>query len=197
MYIVGNSGWILWESEWIYGVTDYDGAGAIGKNGTNTGNFTYEYQIDVGAGWTDLASLTVANLTAHIIINGKHRLRIKMSRIGGNATGNLTDYIDRLTLPTIRDNTILYPESDFSITCQNVKDDSWVTIEQENGNVLISDTQQDGTDDMVTTLVPYNAPEYFRITIRKASAVPYYKEYQTRVLSDGTDKTVYISQVED
>jgi hypothetical protein len=129
MYITGNSGWILFESEWMYGVTDYDGAGTIGKSGTNNGNFTYQYQIDVGSGWTDLADLTVANLTAHTIVNGKHRLRIKISRSGGNATGNVTDYIERLTIPTIRDNTILYPEEDTTIAINVIDINTKLPIE--------------------------------------------------------------------
>lgn len=197
MYIVNAGGWLLYE--WphkIIGVTAFPSGGAITIAGSGTANFTIEYQIDVGSGWTSLAALNHTNLSAHTInpLEG-FRFRVKIS----HPTGSMSNYLYRLNWSTTVDyDTYLYPVDTVNITLQNVQDGSRYRIYNETTSQEIAEGVQSGTADIVIPDVPYNgSDETLSIYVRRATSAPLYKPLKLTATLNENGATVYVSQVLD
>jgi hypothetical protein len=180
---------------WILGITAFPAGGAVNTAGTNPGNFTLQYQIDLGSGYSDWRSLTIANLDDHSI-NSTTGFRFKV-RVS-HASGSKTDFIRLLNWSTTVDSTILYPLDEVTVTLQNVKNGSrWWLYNNTTAQVIASGTQS-GTGNIVVTNVPYNgSAELLTIRVRKGSATPYYKPYETNAMLTSTGATVWVAQESD
>ncbi len=197
LYLTADNDSILYTwPHWVKGVTEFPSGGSVTINGSGTGNFVLEYQIDVGAGWTSLATLNHANLSGNTIDpDTGFRFRLKVSRV----TGSSTEYLDRLNWDTTVDyDSYQYPINLVDITAQNIKDGSEYWLKNRaTGQVLGSGTQS-GTGVITISGVPYEGdPDNIYLRVRKKTSDPKYQDfYQENTLS-ATGANFFVSQVLD
>lgn len=141
--------------------------------GTNTGNMSYEYQIDTGNGFnTTWRTLNGTNLSAETInASTGFKLRIRITTITAN-TGNLLTYLRINTVSTLVAQTDnLYPiEDEKTLTLTNISTGSDVVITPEDSSTVLS--REDHVLSSTYTF-KYNLTEPVDIGIFKSGFIPY------------------------
>lgn len=177
MGVIGNQA--VWETQdWIIGHTGFINAAATMSGGT-IGNYTLEYQIDTGSGYSAWKTLDGTNLSGETVSPATgFKLKIRIT-----TTSTDTTAITYLTLGTTtteaaqRDN--LYPLDTATVSMVGLINDSRVKASKvSDGTVLFNGAAPSGTVSFSTDYIGD-----IRLEARKASAAPYYKPYVTQVTS--------------
>jgi hypothetical protein len=136
------------EVEWPYDLlvgsaSPYFTTTAIVTTGTNTGNLTFEYAINInGAGYGSWATLTASALNA-LSISTKFRIKFRVTC----ATASATNAIKQIVLSTNIDSTVEYPSASYTLTLTGLQDDTEIRMYDSGGTELagIEDVGAGGT----------------------------------------------------
>lgn len=115
--------------------------------GTNTGNFTYQYQIDTGSGWSDWKTLDASTLSQETISPAGFKLKYKITTSTGNASNALTYIrIDADSTESAQQNN-LYPldTSSASLTLSGIADGSIVKVYNSNYSSVLDTVTLSGS----------------------------------------------------
>lgn len=196
LYIITNNGWIEFEwPHWIIGVTGYPSNGTINISGANTSNFKIESSVNLGSGWSDRETLydegtyypTV--LSSKTIVNARHKLKIRISKV----TGNVTDYINRLNFQTNVDyETYLYPLSEATLTLSGIVEGTEVRIFDSSDNELAG-TDSVGATGIFEYAYGYDADVVVRVEVISVA----YKNKSFNVTLREYDQAVVVQQEPD
>lgn len=161
--------------------------------GTNTGNHSYEYQIDTGSGWNgSWKTLDGTNLSGETITPSTgFKLKLKITCTTAAAT-NLISFVRVLTDSTLSDQVNnLYPLDTATLTLTGISTGSDIVIYAAGTTTVRQNTDSiSGT----TNAYIYETPENIDIGIFKAGYIPFY----IRNYSLGTDNaSLPIAQVVD
>lgn len=166
-----------WETPWfILGHTALANS-ALTLTGTNTGNFAYDFQYDIGTGWNGTwLSATGANLSGIGAINPAVGIKLKMraTTTVANAT-NAIQLISVITVTTASAQDTLYPfPFDATGTVSNLQAGSRVQIYNQTTATEIANESVAGTS---YSLSYYNgtgisAGDTVRIRIAKLGYLP-------------------------
>jgi hypothetical protein len=129
--------------------------------GTLTGNFTYEYAIDTGAGFGAYQTLNAANLSAEVIDPAiGFKLRLRVTTATGNTTNALT-YVRINTVSTLAAQTDnLYPLDLATITLTGYIVGTRVQIYNTTDDVEVFNDVLTGSFSLAT---PYTEEKIYRI----------------------------------
>jgi len=143
---------------------------------TTSTNMTIEFQIDTGSGWNGTwLTFNAANLSGQTVDEvAGFKFKIRCTANATNAANILTE-LYALTSSNSAAQDIKYPLDTAIITVNNVVPDSRVRIDKTSDssvlfNELITGTSKDFVTDYTGEV---------KVTLRKASASPYYKEWFT------------------
>lgn len=183
----------------VMGVVDFPSAGTLTKAGTNPNNFTIEYDIDLGAGFSgSWTTLSMANLAGHTIdpdIGFGFKVRIT------RGSASATDRLNQLTWDTETDYaTYKYPEKLVSVTLKNVVTGSTYAVYRGTpsvANQIALGTAAGG--DIVIAGVAYLGDEQINVRVRKSSTSsdPDYLEFNGAATLTALGAEVFVNQVED
>lgn len=160
--------------------------------GTNTGNFTYEYQIDTGTGWNGTwKTLNGANLSSETIlpVTG-FKLKYRITTATANASNALL-YVRINTATTLIDQTTnLYPQDYATITLTGLTANSRVQLYDTTNSVELYNEVV--TDTSLTYQVPYTADFTCRVRVMYQSGVTAkeFVEFTESVTIDGVSRAV-------
>lgn len=196
MYIPVNNGWIEWEIPWwIIGITGYPSNGTINIAGSNETTFTIQVSINLGSGWSDLETIYSAGtyyptvLSSKTIVNARHKLRVRISK----ASGNITDYINRLNFQTNLDyENYNYPISEATLTLSGIVEGTEVRIFDSSGNELAG-TESAGVTGIFEYTYGYDADVEVRVEIISVA----YKNKSFNLTLREYDQSVVVQQEPD
>lgn len=134
LYIISPNGSITFTwSYWIKGHLSFPSDGYMFHDGSGDNNFTYEYDIDVGNGFSGtFKTIDHVNNLQYETIDPDigFRLKIKIS----HSTGSLTNYVRRFFITTTSDrDNYLYPISENTLTLTGIPEGSEIRIYNESG----------------------------------------------------------------
>lgn len=87
------------------------------------------------------------------------------------------------------------PPTMADVTIQNVQDGSRWMLYNVTDDVAIESGTQSGTSDIVVSDVVFNGSnKTFKLVVRKSSAAPYYKPFETNAMFTGNNLSIYVSQ---
>lgn len=161
--------------------------------GTNTGNYTYEYQIDTGTGWNGVwKTLNGTNLSGETIDPAVgHKLKFKITCATANPA-NLILYIRINTTSTLADQVNnLYPLDTITLTLSGLISGSDIVVLSAGTETQLANVDAWGGTSYGFV---YETPEAIDIGVFKAGYVPFYIRNYTLGSSDGS---VLIAQVPD
>jgi hypothetical protein len=139
--------------------------------GTNTGNVTYEYQIDTGAGFSAWKTLNAANLSGETISAAGFGFKLRATCAVANA-GNLLTNIRVATVTTgAAQSTNLYPLAVVTLTLDGLQSGSDVVIYEAGTGVVRQTFDQIAG---VAAAYTYETPETVDVGIFKAGLIPLY-----------------------
>lgn len=169
---VGDS--VIWEMPYFAkGHTALANSAPV-LTGTNTGNLTYQYQLDTGSGFGTLKTLNAANLFAETISpSAGFKLRIVATCATANAANALTQ-IRVITVTTgAAQSTNLYPLATYTLTLTGLVTGSDVTILAAGTETVLSNNEDvAGTSFAYIYETPqavdivFNKPGYFPEAVR-------------------------------
>lgn len=141
--------------------------------GTNTGNFSYEYQIDLGSGYNgSWLALTGANLSSHAIPafvslfnQGGFKLKIRVTVTVASVTNALT-YIRIDTVTTAIEQQRQYPFYNPIVGYSNTLTGSKLAIFSDSSNELADEALDDTGNTLATP--PWDANYSAILRLRKA-----------------------------
>lgn len=194
------------EVEWPYDIlvgsaSPYFSTTAMVTTGTNTGNLTFEYAVNInGAGYGSWTTLTAAALNA-LSITTKFRLKFRVTC----ATASATNAIKQIVLSTNIDSTVVYPSSLVSVKLSGVVVGSSYQIfrgsseadGKDSAKLIASGTAATGSFNIDS--VPYSGDETISIRLRKSStgSNPDYLPYEIQAILADTGATVVAQQTLD
>jgi hypothetical protein len=198
LYLLNSGDNIIFTwSHRVFGVTAFPSGGTYTISGSGTSNYTVEYDIDTGSGYSgSWTALSMANLSGESITASTGFLfKVKIT---ATATSS-SNYISRLDWSTTVDRTnYLYPEDYVTVTLQNVADGSSYWVYNDTDGSLVGSGTQSGTADIDIENVAYSGTsETLTVRVRKSSASPKYKNFQTNATLTANGANVYVSQVPD
>lgn len=169
--------------------------------GTNTGNLSYEFQYDFGSGYNGTwLTLNATNLNAAGAIDPAVgvRLKLRATCVTPSAANLLTEIrVPTVTTSVAQDN--LYPLDLFELTLTNVVVGSSYRVEEQASGALIAGGV--AASSTVVIEVPVAATgdpsNDLRIKVRKGTAAPYYKDYETLTTAVVGSQSFYIAQIPD
>jgi hypothetical protein len=160
--------------------------------GTNTGNLTYQYQLDTGSGFGTLKTLNAANLSAETITAADgFKLKIIATCATANA-GNLLTQIQVSTVTTgAAQSTNLYPLNVITLTLTGLVPGTDVVVLQAGTTTVLhtADANPTSTYDYI-----YETPQSVDIGFINPGYVPLYiRNY----LLSSNNATLPVAQVAD
>jgi hypothetical protein len=165
-------------------------------SGTNTSNFTIEYKIDTGSGFSALKTLNALNLSGETITAGS----IDGFAVRITANGNaVTDNISKLYWETTVDNvTYPYPIDVVSVVIENVADGSEYRLYNTDTSEVLATGTQSGSGDITVSGVAYSgSDETLQLDVRKGSSVTNWKPFVTNATLTSTGANIYVIQTID
>lgn len=168
---------------------------ALTLSGTNSGNLSYEFQYDIGAGYNGTwLTANATNFTGVGSIDPAIGIKIKLrvTCVTANAGNNLTNIrINTVTTSTAQSEN-LYPLSYAPISVSGLTAGSRVKFSKVSDGSILYSAQE------VSGVVNFNSNEYVgavSIEARNASAPPYYLPWVTQVVTvDGQTTTAIALQ---
>jgi hypothetical protein len=139
--------------------------------GTNTGNLTYEFQYDKGAGYNGTwLTLNAANLTGAGAITPATGVRLKVRATCATANaGNLLTNIAIPTVTTATDQNLQYPLDVITLTVTGLIDGSDITIRAAGTETVLATKEENvGTSYAYT----YETPQSIDIDVIKPGYIP-------------------------
>lgn len=187
----------------VKGITAFPTAGTLTKGGTNPNNFTIEYQIDLGAGYSSWKTLSMANLDDEVIDPALGFLfKVKITR-GSSA---ITDSLNQLTWDTTTNYaTYKYPAALVSVIINGVVSGSSYRVfrgtteaDGKNAAKLIGSGTA-GSSTITINDVEYTAEETITVRLRKSSTGvnPDYVPYTQQGTLKDSGATLVAQQVID
>jgi hypothetical protein len=113
--------------------------------GTNTGNLTYEYQIDTGSGYGGVwKTLNGANLSAEVVNPAiGFKMKMRLTCTGASLTNALTYVRVDTTSSLVAQSTNLYPLDYYTITLNGLQAGSKVAFRATGTETLLDDIQSE------------------------------------------------------
>lgn len=160
--------------------------------GTNTGNFTYEYDIDTGAGFSgSYKTLNATNLSGETISPSTgFKLKYRITTATANASNALT-YIRINTVSTaVAQAGNLYPLDYATITLNGLVAGSRVQLYDTTNNAELYNAVVSGTS--LTYSTPYVSDFTCRVRVMKQSGTTAYKwvEFSEPITISGLTRTI-------
>jgi hypothetical protein len=139
--------------------------------GTNTGNLTYEFQYDKGAGYNGAwLTLNAANLTGAGAITPATGVRLKVRATCAVANaGNLLTNIAIPAITTSTDQQVQYPLDTVTLTLTGLQTGSDVVVLAAG-----TETLRSSADAVSSFSYTYETPESVDIAVYKPGYVPYF-----------------------
>lgn len=165
--------------------------------GTNTGNLTYEFQYDKGAGYNGTwLTLNAANLTGAGAITPATGVKLKVRATC--TTANAGNLLTQIAIPTVTSSTAQneqYPLDTATVAVTGLVTGSQVKAEKvSDGTVLFNGAESGGAISFNTDqVVP------LKITARKGTGSPTYKEWVTQLtpISGSTTSATALQERDD
>lgn len=173
----------------------FDNAAPTLEGAGNYANFTYQYAIAKNGGsYGSYQTLNGTNLSSESFsANDTFKLKFKVTCPSGQASS--TNKIQQIVLSTNPDETVEYPSSLVDVILENVADGSEYWIYNDDQSQVIATGTQSGTSDITISDVAYNgSSETLTVRVRKSSAAPKYKPFNTQATLTNTGARVYVSQ---
>lgn len=198
MFLLSSDAEIIYEwPHWVKGITAFPGAGTLTKAGTNPNNFTIQYDIDLGSGYSgSWATLSMANLAAHTINPAMgFKLKIRITR----GTSAITDSLNQLNWDTTTDyTTYKYPEVLVAVTIRNLKDGARYWLKNEDSGEVLALGTKSGDGDVTIADVPYNGSDQdLTLKVRDSRSANFYLPLTMQGVLTETGADFYVSQLED
>lgn len=177
----------------ILGYTSFTNSSST-ITGTNTGNHTFQYDLDSGSGFSGTwKTLNGTNLSVETIsATSGFKLKIRITVNTANASNQLTG----LQIPMTTDSTsqqTQYPLDAATITLKGVVSGSRYRIERSSNAALITEGTASGSD-ISYTFSADDFPFNVDIIVRKGSASQKYKPYELTTSFPATGVTVQVAQ---
>lgn len=188
---------VIWTQPYFtLGKTGFVNAAPV-LTGTNTGNFSYEYDIDTGSGFSGTyKTLDSTNLSAETVdpTTGV-RLKIRIVTTVADPANALT-YISIRTTTTLADQQAnLYPLDYATIRVNNILTGSRVRIYDTTNDLELYNAVVTGTS--LTYSTPYTADFDVQIRVMLNNGVTAYRLYETTGSVTINGLTIAASQVQD
>lgn len=198
MYMLTSDAEIIYTwPHWVKGVTAFPSGGTLTKGGVNPNDFTIQYDIDLGSGFSgSWTTLSMANLAGHTIDpTVGFRLKIRITR----GTAGATDYLNQLTWDTTTDYaTYQYPAALVSVTLRNLKDGARYWLKNEDSGEVLATGLQSGDGDVTLSDVPYNGvDEDLTLKVRDYRTPNFYLPLTMQGVLTENGADFYVSQTVD
>jgi hypothetical protein len=189
---------IIWEMpEYALGYTALSNS-ALSLTGTNTGNLSYEFQYNIGAGYN--GTWLTANATNFTTVGAIDpavgiKIKLRVTCVTANA-GNVLTNIRIVTVTTsTAQSANLYPLSYAPISVSGLTAGSRVKFSKVSDNSVLYSAQES------SGVVNFNTNEYVgavSIEARNASSAPYYLPWVTQVVTvdDQTTSAIALQQLD-
>lgn len=176
---------------YVLGVTALANSAAT-LTGTNTGNFSYEYDIDTGSGFSgSYQTLNGANLSAESVSpTTGFKLKFRITCTTANASNALT-YVRINTVSTlVAQQAALYPQDYATIELTGMVAGSRVQLYDTTNNAELYNAVVSGTS--LTYATPYTADFNCRVRVMKQATVTAYEfvEFTESVTIDGVSRAI-------
>ncbi len=185
---------VIWTMPYYaLGVTGFDTADPT-FIGTNAGNFTFDFQYDVGTDWNGTwLALTGANLSA-ITVDPAKGIKFKVrAQVNTAANNNTLTYLRIPTTTTAQAQQIEYPLPGALITVTNLVHGSRVKVSRADTGAFLAQSSTVGTS--LTLDVAYTGT--VRIEARNASSTQAYRPWITNVTATQGQSTAVIALQEE
>lgn len=195
--MAGASDEIIYEwPHYVLGYTSFTNS-APTVTGTNTGNMTYQYQIDTGSGYGGTwKTLNASNLSGETIsATAGFKLKIRITVNAANSSNALTGLQIAMTTDSTSQQT-QYPLDSATVTLTGVVDGSRYRIERSSNGALIADGTISGTS-VSKSFSADDFPFDIDVIVRKSSSAPKYRPYSITTSFPATGVSIPVSQEAD